>query len=886
MNYTAAVAEAEAVLSSHQPKMVGFEMDDWKTELDAMATNVRSLFFLAEYKTFLHIAKRQFGKMHDKGVVNVDDEVILPRCKASTFCIQRDGMHSGHLLNNTPFRYPPKDNNTRNTNRFRTQAYGRYQRASNVQGVRRCFLDEGTKEFGFVNIKGFSHTSFGEPVISECLQEHHSLSSLAIGNVSATKAHMLGTTILSEYISWVLLKQQRGCVMLLKGQFRAIYRTEVCTGVIYPNKVVSKPDRRLSISKEALGAFGKSQTYRVEGKTEGRKQNRNKSKSSSRDKEVNQAARDSNDTLVCCVENTVEDCIMDSDASFHATYCKEKLERFKLRSGKVRLAVDKTLDIAGVGDVLKTSFDTSWTLKDVSLVVARGNKRRSLYMVEVHPEGIGAIIDGSGSAALWFGEAKESFPHNVKEDKETVEVEARLAVGIMQTFRTVMLKMVPETPLQFGVAKRLSQTFRAESMGLHSEAPKMLWADSVSTTYLIYRIPYVPIGLCIPEEECGSDEMKYSFRDMKSHQPIQKSQVVLVDIPENLAENDSIVAEHGLSSKITKSLGGSSNTSEGSKNSRSFEDSGRLDEEYSKDGASSKEGGSETPQIRISSRESRAPVRNSPSANYLLLTKNEPDMFLSQITSKKEGITKIVDIQEPSYVGALNDTSTQHKSEGFQLAGQKENLECRLKEILYELIQALRLQYLKFNSFMQRIRVLIYVEDSWNEEPYRDVHQVGNEREVKVLRIFKWPPSELIMEDGVLPERGAIYRTEVCTEVCTGVRYPNIKDRFPPFPRNLLNVHTYEADEDMIKELAEEYIDHIEREKRIQWKPRKDIMSSNEEGEETLDEFKRGPRGGDRPKVMTGRNINPRGYGKRQSFRVKAEIPNFVRNLVIEAVLD
>nr|GEY68371.1 retrovirus-related Pol polyprotein from transposon TNT 1-94 [Tanacetum cinerariifolium] len=39
---------------------------------------------------------------------------------------------------------------------------------------------------------------------------------------------------------------------------------------------------------------------------------------------------------------------------------------FKLRSGKVRLADDKTLDIAGVGDVvLKTSFGTSWNLKDV-----------------------------------------------------------------------------------------------------------------------------------------------------------------------------------------------------------------------------------------------------------------------------------------------------------------------------------------------------------------------------------------------------------------------------------------------------------------------------------------------------------------------------------------
>ncbi|GKD04573.1 putative RNA-directed DNA polymerase [Tanacetum coccineum] len=157
----------------------------------------------------------------------------------------------------------------------------------------------------------------------------------------------------------------------------------------------------------------------------------------SRDKEVNMAARDYDDALVCCVENTIDDRIMDSGASFHATYCKEELERFKLRSGKVRLADDKTLDIAGVGDVvLKTSFGTSWTLKDVryipglkkrlisvgqldeegyhvgfgdqqwkvtkgSLVVARGNKRGSLYMVEVPSDGINAAIDGRGNAALW-----------------------------------------------------------------------------------------------------------------------------------------------------------------------------------------------------------------------------------------------------------------------------------------------------------------------------------------------------------------------------------------------------------------------------------------------------------------------------------------------------
>ncbi|GKA58054.1 retrovirus-related pol polyprotein from transposon TNT 1-94, partial [Tanacetum coccineum] len=182
--------------------------------------------------------------------------------------------------------------------------------------------------------------------------------------------------------------------------------------------------RRLSISEEALGAFGESQTYRQNitcwnCNQKGHFQNQCSKLVASRDKVVNMAVGDSDDALVCCVENTVEDRIMDSGASFHATYCKEELERFKLRSGKVRLADDKTLDIAGVGDVvLKTSFGTSWTLKDVryipglkrrlisvgqldeegyhvgfrdqqwkvtkgSLVVARGNKCGSLYMVEI-----------------------------------------------------------------------------------------------------------------------------------------------------------------------------------------------------------------------------------------------------------------------------------------------------------------------------------------------------------------------------------------------------------------------------------------------------------------------------------------------------------------------
>ncbi|GJW53653.1 hypothetical protein Tco_0097738 [Tanacetum coccineum] len=374
-----------------------------------------------------------------------------------------------------------------------------------------------------------------------------------------------------------------------------------------------------------------------EGMTEGKKQNRNKSISSKigeiKGKEVNMAAGDSDDALLCCVENKVEDRIINSGASFHATYCKEELEGLKLRSGKVRLADDKILDIAGIGDVvLKTSFGPNveaciWLRIGMSMLASKGNvldvRKVDIYFCK--PGGLGKYKN-------------LSFIMSVKTRK------LQRSCGMYNA------------NLKFGITERLSQTFIAESMGLRAEAPKILWADSVSTTYLIYRIPYLPIGLRILEEEwrrkdtslthlkvfgcdsfvkvkdvCGeamkctfigsdSDEVRYSFRDTKSHQVIRnrditfvdsiygarfvknsssltklihKSQVVLVDIPKNLAENDSIVAEHGLSSEITQSPGGISDTSEGSKNSGSFKDSGRPDEEYSEDGASSKEGASE-----------------------------------------------------------------------------------------------------------------------------------------------------------------------------------------------------------------------------------------------------------------------------------------------------
>ncbi|GKC80069.1 hypothetical protein Tco_1130843 [Tanacetum coccineum] len=237
-------------------------------------------------------------------------------------------------------------------------------------------------------------------------------------------------------------------------------------------------------------------------------------------------AGDSNDALVCCFENTVEDRIMDFGASFHATNCKEELERFKLRSGlKRRLILVGQLDEEGYHIGFE---DQQWKVTKGSLVVAHENKHGSLYMVE----------------DWWFGEEEESFLHNVSEDKETVKVEARL--GIPEEWR--------------GKDTSLAHL-------------KVFGCDSLVKV----------------KDVCG-EAMKYSIYEAKSvtnscslTKPIQKSQVVLVDILENLAENDSIVAEHGLSLEITQSPDGSSNTSEGSENSRSFEDIRRSDKEDSED---------------------------------------------------------------------------------------------------------------------------------------------------------------------------------------------------------------------------------------------------------------------------------------------------------------
>ncbi|GJU45324.1 hypothetical protein Tco_1202590 [Tanacetum coccineum] len=358
--------------------------------------------------------------------------------------------------------------------------------------------------------------------------------------------------------------------------------------------------------------------------------------------------------------------------------------------------------------------DQQWKVTKGSLVVAHGNKCESLYMVEDwyehlsfqrqcsrYTEGRCLLLDWSKfiqkAMALRDREPnlklRFSYIYCINRGSPTMIQLSKAAIGFT--------KMVPETSLQFGVAERLSRTFRAESTGIHVEAPKMLWADSVSTAYLIYHIPYVLIGLHIPEEEWRGRDISLTHlkaaAQIKCDTAFEIRRVTKLSKAEILhfwtrfmkPENDSIVTKHELSSKITQTLGGSSDTSEGSENSGSF----RI-----------VCGCSGLKKIRMAGKGSDMAEFNKPKWQLSLVFK------MKDICSEKQVLC---------YVLTVGVTIVEWES--------------RLQKSI--------------------TMVLIFVEDSWNKEPCNDVHQVGDEREVKVLHRFNWPLSILITEDGVLPER-------------------------------------------------------------------------------------------------------------------------------------
>nr|GEV89892.1 retrovirus-related Pol polyprotein from transposon TNT 1-94 [Tanacetum cinerariifolium] len=279
------------------------------------------------------------------------------------------------------------------------------------------------------------------------------------------------------------------------------------------------------------------------------------------DKEVNMAARDSDDAF-----------------------------RFRLGSVKVRLADDKTLDIAGFGDVvLKTSF-------------ACGNKCGSMYMVEVPYDGINASIDGRGNTTLWH----QRLAHMSEKGMKIPALKGRIldlqkaVVGFYEpcvlgklrkvsfvksgnTRKLQRLKQVytyvygPTSIASIGESRYyvtfIDDNIRKENMSIGA---KRHGIGGVKEAYLVNRRPSVPLECQILKEEWQRKEVSLAHVKamtqmrwdiaVRIRRVIRSSEVEMSHLMRTLyKEPRLIVAELGLSSKITQSTGGSSDTSEGSK---------------------------------------------------------------------------------------------------------------------------------------------------------------------------------------------------------------------------------------------------------------------------------------------------------------------------------
>nr|GEW19845.1 retrovirus-related Pol polyprotein from transposon TNT 1-94 [Tanacetum cinerariifolium] len=317
----------------------------------------------------------------------------------------------------------------------------------------------------------------------------------------------------------------------------------------------------------------------------------------SKDKEVNMTARDSKDALVCCIENEVEDRIMDSGASFHATYCKEELE------SSSNALHQRLGDMSKIGMSMLASKSNVPDVRKVDIYFCKSGglgKQKNLSFI--------------------------------------------MPVKIMKLFAYSRRGMTRKG--------YKSHTLKAAQM-------------KCDTAFEIQRVTRL-------------SEAEISHLWTRFMEPV----------------NDSIVAEHGLSSEITQSPGGSSNMSEGLKTVRA---SKIVEDQIKKTLKTEHSPRREAPRLHMYEDPPESPRLHKESVQWkkaineemVSLEKNQT-CSLVRISVGNKASQRLWMFKEPSCVGALNDTSTQHKSEGFQSAEKEENLVCKLKKSLYGLKQAPR----------------------------------------------------------------------------------------------------------------------------------------------------------------------------------------------------
>ncbi|VFQ74176.1 unnamed protein product [Cuscuta campestris] len=180
------------------------------------------------------------------------------------------------------------------------------------------------------------------------------------------------------------------------------------------------------------------------------------------------------DLFICCAESSVDSWVMDSGASFHATHSGEALQNLVVGDfGKVRLADDGALDVTGMADIVLKTPVGFWTLKDVrvvpalkkslvsvrqldeqghevkfgngqwkvvkgNLVMARGRKRGSLYMVELPSEGVTVPIQKKNEVRFTESRGQKKVFYARKKPRATGQTQDKRArKGSMRPVRGI-----------------------------------------------------------------------------------------------------------------------------------------------------------------------------------------------------------------------------------------------------------------------------------------------------------------------------------------------------------------------------------------------------------------------------------------------------------------
>ena len=189
-----------------------------------------------------------------------------------------------------------------------------------------------------------------------------------------------------------------------------------------------------------------------------KKNKSHKNKKRDDDESANAATDELDDALICSLDSPVDSWIMDSGASFHTTPSKDLLSNYVSgRFGKVYLADGKSLDIVGRGDInIKTSSGSLWTLHNVrhipalkrnlisigqlddeghhttfgdgawkvtkgNLIVARGKKRGSLYMIA--DEDMVAVTEAVNNSTMWH----QRLGHMSEKGMKLMEAKGKLS---------------------------------------------------------------------------------------------------------------------------------------------------------------------------------------------------------------------------------------------------------------------------------------------------------------------------------------------------------------------------------------------------------------------------------------------------------------------------